>query len=88
MSHQVLWTKVVVEEFIRIGGLTKEEEHVMRTRADGHTIVQQSLELGMSTRTVERIVRTLKRKYDAVQPYSVILPPRRHSAKELYMDNN
>ncbi len=88
MSHQVIWTKIIVEEFVRLGNLTKDEEMVLRTRADGWTITQQSLKLSMSVSTVNRIVSRLKRKYDAVQPYSVILPPRKASAKELYMDTN
>ena len=88
MAHQVMWTKIIVEEFIRLACLTKEEEAVMRTRAAGHTITEQSIELNMCTRKIDYIIAKLKKKYDAVQPYSVLLPPRKNSAKELYMDNN
>lgn len=88
MSHQVIWSKIVLEEFIRLAHLTKTEEMIMRTRVAGHTVVQQSLEFCMSTRTVERIIARLKVKYDSVQPYSPLLPPRKKSAKELYMDTH
>lgn len=88
MSKQVLWSKVILEEFIRLAALTKEEEMIMRTRVAGWTITEQSMKLGMSTSTVSRIVAALKRKYDGVEPYSPILPPRKKSAKELYMDDN
>ena len=32
MTHQVPWNKVILEEFIRIGCLSKTEEMIMRTR--------------------------------------------------------
>lgn len=88
MSHQVIWTKFVLERFIEVGGLTKDEEIVMRTRAAGWTRTEQSMKLGMSLATVDRITKRLKVKYDHAQKYDVLLPPRKHSAKELYMDEN
>lgn len=88
MSHQVIWTKIIVEEFVKLGNLTKEEEAVLRTRAAGWTILQQSTHLSMSTSSINRIVKRLKKKYDLVQKYSPILPPRKFSAKELYMDTH
>lgn len=88
MAHQVLWTKIIVEEFISLAFLTEEEEAVMRTRAAGHTITEQSIELNMCKRKIDYIIAKLKKKYDAVQPYSVLLPPRKTSQEELYMDNN
>lgn len=88
MACQVVWTKIVLEEFIKIGGLTADEEHIMRTRCKGWTRTRQALELGMSISTVDRLIRSCKRKYDAVQPFSCILPPRKKSAKELYLDEN
>lgn len=88
MARQVPWTKVIVEEFISLASLSKEEEAVMRTRAAGYTIIEQSMALGMSTRKIDRIIRRLKIKYDLVQPYSVLLPPRKNSAQETYMDTH
>lgn len=35
MTHQVPWNKVILEEFIRIGCLSKTEEMIMRTRVHG-----------------------------------------------------
>ena len=66
MSHQVVWTKFVLERFIEIGCLTKEEEAVMRTRAAGWTRVEQSMKLGMSLSAIDRITKRLKIKYDYV----------------------
>lgn len=88
MSKQVPWNKLIVEEFCREAMLTKDEEMILRTRVQGWSRTQQSLELGMSVATVDRIIATLKMKYDNVQKYDVLLPPRKQSAKELWMDEN
>lgn len=88
MAKQVPWNKIIVEEFITLAMLSKDEEKILRTRVQGWTITEQALTFGMSTTTVSRIVKRLKKKYDRVQPYSVILPPRKRSAAEVYMDRN
>lgn len=88
MAKQVLWNKIVLEEFIRLASLTKEEEMIMRTRLAGWTRTRQSMELGMSMATLDRAIKRLKIKYDNVQKYSVILPPRKFSAEETYMDEH
>lgn len=88
MTKQVVWTKIILEEFISLAGLNKEEEMVMRTRFAGWTIQKQSLELHMSKSKIDSIIRDCKIKYDMVQPYSTILPKRRTSKKELYMDTH
>ena len=88
MSHQVIWTKFILERFIDVGNLTKDEEAVMRTRAAGWTRTEQSMKLGMSLSTIDRIIKRLKVKYDRAQKYDVLLPPRKRSSQELYMDEN
>ena len=88
MSHQAIWTKIILERSIEVGNLTKEEEAVMRTRAAGWTRTEQSMKLGMSLSTIDRIIKRLKVKYDRAQKYDVLLPPRKQSSHELYMDEN
>lgn len=88
MSKEVLWSKIILEEFIELAALTEDEEHVMRTRVAGWSITKQAMSLGMSESSVNRIIKRLKVKYDAVQPYSPLLPPRKHSATETYMDTH
>lgn len=88
MSKQVPWNKIILERFIDLGALTKDEEIIMRTRVAGWTRVQQSMELGMSLATVDRIIKRLKIKYDHVQRYDPILPPRKESVEETYMDTH
>lgn len=88
MSHQVPWNKIILETFINEGCLTKEEEEIMRTRVAGWTRTQQAYQLGLSLSTVDRLINSCKNKYDNVQRYNPILPPRKSSSAELYMDNN
>lgn len=88
MTKQVIWSKVILERFIEEGNLTKEEEEIMRTRVAGWTITRQSIELGMSISKISKIIARIKKKYDIVQKYDPILPPRKESAKELYMDTH
>ena len=88
MAKQVPWNKIILEEFIEIAALTKDEEAIMRTRVAGWTRARQAMELGMSTATIDRIINRLKKKYDAAQKYSLLLPPRKQSVEETYMDTH
>lgn len=88
MSHEVIWTKLILETFIEEGCLTKDEEYIMRTRCAGWSRTKQSMELGYSLATIDRIIKNCKVKYDAVQKYNPLLPPRKESAKEKWMDEN
>lgn len=88
MAHEVPWNKIILEEFITQALLTKEEEEIIRTRCAGWTRIQQAEKLGMSVATVDRHIANLKRKYDEVQQYDVLLPPRKTSPEEVYMDTH
>ena len=88
MSKQVAWNKIILEEFISLACLTKTEEMIIRTRVSGWTIAKQAYELHMSESSVKRIIARLKKKYDKVQKYSVILPQRKNSVEETYLDEN
>lgn len=88
MSKQVAWNKIILEKFIEIAMLNDEEEAIMRTRVAGWTITKQAMELGMSEAKVSKIIARLKKKYDKVQKYEPLLPPRKSSAKETYMDEH
>ncbi len=88
MAKQVPWNSVILEEFVSLAILTEDEEKVLRTRIAGWTRTKQSMEFGMSLSSIDRIISTLKHKYDDVQKYSAVLPPRKRSACELYMDSD
>lgn len=84
MAHQVAWNSVILEEFIKIGGLTEFEEIVLRTRVKGYSVTRQALELNVSESTIARATKRLKLKYDNATKYSKILPPRVFSCNETY----
>lgn len=73
----ILWNKIILNEFIDLACLTETEEKVLRTMAAGWSRVKQSMELNLSVSAVDAVIATLRKKYDAVQPYSTILPVRR-----------
>jgi len=88
MAHEVPWNKIIVEEFVSQALLTKDEEWVLRTRVSGWSITRQSMELGMSISSVNRIIKRLKQKYDKIAKFNPLLPPRKSSDKETWMDKN
>lgn len=76
MARQVKWNKIILEEFIRIGGLTEFEEQIMRTRVGGWSRDKQAIEFHCSVSTIDRVIKRCKLKYDNASCYSPILPPR------------
>lgn len=88
MSHQVIWTKRVLDFFCEAANLTPFEREVMITRLT-MTRLQQADYLSVSLSTLDKCIARLKRKYDAVQKeYPDELKPRRKSAAETYMDEH
>lgn len=89
MAKQVLWTDKLTEAFIQKAALSEDEAYVMRTRARGYTVQQQSNYLHKSPATIGRLIANLKQKYDAVQKeYPEEFPPRKTSKVEKFMDEN
>lgn len=66
-----------MDEFISLASLSEDEELIIRARAAGWSRVKMCHEFNMSLAAIDRIVSRLKRKYDAVQPYSDKLPVRK-----------
>lgn len=66
-----------MDEFISLASLSEDEELIIRARAAGWSRVKMCHEFNMSLAAIDRIVSRLKRKYDAVQPYSDKLPMRK-----------
>lgn len=88
MSHQVIWSKIILETFIEEANLNKEDEWIMRTRVAGWSRVKQSQELHISLSCLDKRIRRLKKRYDEVQKHNPLLPPRKFSAEELWMDTH
>lgn len=88
MTHQVPWTKTLLEDFIAEGLLTEDEENIMRTRIAGWSIVKQSMEFGMSTATISRIIKKVKKKYDYLhKQFPDRFPERKQSKFEQALDD-
>ena len=88
MTKQVIWTEQVLETFIREANLSEIEEKIMRSRVEGWTRTKQAMQLHLSLSTIDYYIKILKIKYDAVARENPAMPPRRQSAKELYMDTH
>ena len=74
--RDVVWNSIILDEFVELACLTEDEEKILRTRAKGWTRQKQAMTFNMSVSAVDRIIRRLHVKYDAVQPYSPLLPLR------------
>ena len=88
MSKQVIWSKIILETYIREGNLSKEDEWIMRTRVAGWSRTKQATHLHISLSSLDKRIAHLKKLYDQVQKTNPLLPPRKPSAKELWMDTH
>ena len=82
----ILWTKKIIETFIKEGMLTEEEKEVLLLRVKGYTIAETSELMNISDSKVNRIIRRLKIKYDNLQDTLEELPKRKETTKELYRE--
>lgn len=73
----IIWNKIILDEFLDLAMLTDTEERVLRTRIAGWSRVKQSMEMHISVSSIDSIIRVIGQKYDMVQPYSEVLPARR-----------
>lgn len=88
MRPKVPWTKSMLEKFVEEALLNEEEEKLIRTRIAGWSIVKQSMEFGMSTSSISRIIRGIRRKYLALQPqFPDLFPPIKLNKYELALDS-
>lgn len=62
--------------FVEQTCLSEEEQAVLTDWANKRSIVHTAMSRNISTRTVDRIRKRLRKLYDEVQPYTPELPPR------------
>ena len=74
--NDIPWNKIILDDFRYLASLTQEEEEVLQDWAAGRTVVNTSMRRNLSIRQVERIRNQIRRKYDAVQPFTPLLPKR------------
>lgn len=74
--NDIPWNKIILDDFRYLSRLTEEEELILQDWEAGHSVTKIAMDRNMSDRKVERIRNQIRRKYDAVQPYSPLLPKR------------
>ena len=77
MAKDLCWDQIMLAEFRRLAILTEDEDKVLSGWAREWSIAKIANHYGMSERTVSRHLDSLRAKYDAVQPYSPLLPTRK-----------
>ena len=70
------WNMITVREFEYLGCLSEEERIVLHDWAFDRYLASTHMQHGMCESKIKEIRNRLRRKYDAVQPLSPLLPPR------------
>lgn len=83
--NDIPWDNIVLAEFRSLAKLSPEENMVLQDWADDKSVVQTHFARNLSTRTVDRIRSRIRTKYDAVQPFSPLLPQRSTPKKHKYL---
>lgn len=74
--NDIPWNKIALAEFRSLACLSCEEDVVLQDLADGKSVVNTSMTRSMSTRQVDKLRNKIRKKYDAVQVYTPLLPKR------------
>ena len=74
--NDIPWDGIVLTEFRNLAHLTEFEDAVLQDWVCDRSIVQSHFCHYVSSRTVDRAKRRIRAKYDAVQPFSPLLPKR------------
>ena len=78
MARDLIWNKIMLAEFRKLAILTEDEDKVLSGWSCHKSIVDIALTVGMSERTVSRHLEHIRGKYDEVQKFTPLLPPRRN----------
>lgn len=74
--NDIMWNRITVTDFCFMVPLSEDEKIVLQDWVNGKSIVSTSMLHNMSTRKIDKIRNQLRDKYDAVQKYTPLLPPR------------
>ena len=70
------WNRIMMREFESLACLSEDEAIVLHDWVNGKSITSTTMERHMCATKVKDIRNTLRKKYDAVQIYSPLLPKR------------
>lgn len=76
MANDLVWDKRIVKAFEDAAFLTEEEQIVLNDWVRGKSIINTSMMRHMSERKINRIRKSIRKKYDRVQVYTPELPKR------------
>lgn len=74
--NDIVWNKIILDDFRFLARLTEEEDVILRDWEAGYSITKSARLRNMSPRQVDRNRNQIRKKYDAVQPFSPLLPKR------------
>jgi hypothetical protein len=72
----IQWNRIMVREFEYLACLSEDESIVLHDWALGRSIVATSMNHNMCETKVKDIRKTLRKKYDAVEIFTPLLPKR------------
>lgn len=74
--RDIEWNMIMVREFEYLACLSDEERIVLYDWAVDRNLASTRMQHNICEAKTKEIRSRLRRKYDAVQPYSPLLPPR------------
>lgn len=74
--NDIRWNEISIAEFRSLARLTGDEKSVLEDWANGESIVHTAMQRNMSESQVYKLRNQIRQKYDDVQPFSPLLPPR------------
>lgn len=74
--NDIRWNEISIAEFRSLARLTGDEKSVLEDWANGESIVHTAMQRNMSESQVHKLRNQIRQKYDDVQPFSPLLPPR------------
>lgn len=84
-----MWSDDSFRFFVKEAMLNETEIYILDSRIKGTPISKQADKLGYSIDNVNKIIKQMKNKYDFIQKKNPdILPLRRKSSSETYMDTH
>lgn len=75
-KRDIEWNMIMVREFEYLACLSEEERIVLYDWAFDRYLAKTHMDHSMCETKIKEIRSRLRRKYDAVQPFSPLLPPR------------
>lgn len=74
--NDIRWNRIILDDFLFNAFLTEDEEAVVLDWASGKSTACTAMTRNMSVAKVDKIRNQIRKKYDDVQPYTPLLPPR------------